>query len=102
MGENVMKKSVFLSMLLFTISYQQSTSTTQPVLGEEFDIKFGQRLMITNENIRIHFEEVEEDSRCPKDAECFWAGNAHILVRLNDQKADLNTYSGPEDYSVLG
>jgi hypothetical protein len=42
--------------------------------------KCGQDAVITGENLRLHFDEVLEDSRCPAQVECVWTGQARIAV----------------------
>lgn len=32
--------------------------------------------------LRVKFVELVEDSRCPADAQCVWAGNAKIRIRV--------------------
>lgn len=32
--------------------------------------------------LRITFREVEQDSRCPMDAQCVWSGDAAVLFRI--------------------
>ncbi len=34
------------------------------------------------ENLRLRFDDVLEDSRCPKGVECFWTGQARIAIRV--------------------
>jgi len=35
---------------------------------------------VTSNGLKIEFVELVEDSRCPTDAQCVWAGNAKIKV----------------------
>lgn len=35
-----------------------------------------------NGAFRVTFREIEADSRCPSDAQCVWAGDAAVLLRL--------------------
>lgn len=35
-----------------------------------------------NGEFRVTFREIEADSRCPSDAQCVWAGDAAVLLRL--------------------
>lgn len=37
---------------------------------------------VTSNGLKIEFVELVEDSRCPADAQCVWAGNAKIKVRI--------------------
>jgi hypothetical protein len=49
-------------------------------LNEGFALGGGQDAVITGENLRLHFDEVLEDSRCPAQVECVWTGQARIAV----------------------
>ncbi|MFC1920637.1 hypothetical protein ACFLYQ_02800 [Chloroflexota bacterium] len=51
-------------------------------LGDEFQLKIGESAAIQGENLNITFLEVLEDSRCPKNVTCIWAGRANSLVRI--------------------
>jgi hypothetical protein len=43
-------------------------------LGRPFDVKPAET--VTIQGLRITFEGVSEDSRCPTGAQCMWAGDA--------------------------
>ncbi|NCQ18372.1 MAG: hypothetical protein COW85_07100 [Ignavibacteria bacterium CG22_combo_CG10-13_8_21_14_all_37_15] len=61
-------------------------------LGEEFILKYQKELKIEGTNLTIKFSAIPEDSRCPVDVVCVWAGNAHIVLLLNgSDNIDLNT-----------
>ncbi len=44
-----------------------------------FHLAFDQEVTVGSENLRIRFSEVNEDSRCPVDVICAWAGR--LVVR---------------------
>ena len=48
------------------------------LLGDTLNISYGSTLQNIEEHIWITFDSVYEDSRCPVDVECFWAGNAKL------------------------
>lgn len=60
-------------------------SATPPTgLNSEFQLKMGQRAQVA-EGLAITFKEVTEDSRCPVDVECIWAGQAVVVIEvIND------------------
>jgi hypothetical protein len=62
-------------------------------LGQEFSLAIGQSAQIAGENLVIKFEEVVEDSRCPKDVVCVWAGRVSCAVEI--------TYNGSPYRMVL-
>jgi len=64
----------------------QDGDRTKPPAGNRTDhvveLGFGQSAEIASENLTVTFESVEEDSRCPADAYCFWEGQAIIGLRV--------------------
>lgn len=62
---------------------------------EQIVVKNGQQKVTKSGRITIEFLELIDDSRCPADVNCIWAGVARIKVRLskNGKTADveLNT-----------
>lgn len=57
-------------------------SPAQPAeLGREFVIRYGETIQVGE--LRLQFSEVLEESRCPINANCVWAGNARIVVTAN-------------------
>ena len=60
--------------------------------GDSFDLNIGQSATLPDGST-ILFESVPSDSRCPKGAECFWQGNAAIVLKIQDGADTLNTIS---------
>jgi len=73
------------------------------LLGEEFDLGFGQAVQIPSASIAyVKFTDVLEDSRCPLDVTCVWAGNAKVQVEVRElgkaaNKIELNTTNDPRE-----
>ena len=53
-------------------------------LGEPFDVRVGQTAYIADTRLSIQVDGVPEDSRCPRDVQCVWAGNARVVLGLRD------------------
>jgi hypothetical protein len=51
--------------------------------GREFGIAVGQEAHLRGTPITIRFRGVSQDSRCPSDVQCVWAGNAVARFTLN-------------------
>jgi len=65
------------------------------VLGQDFKIKYGQELTVKGTGLKVKFESLE-DSRCPKDVTCVWAGDAKIVISVRrgnarESKIELHT-----------
>lgn len=57
--------------------------------------------------LKIKFLSVLEDSRCPEDVDCIWAGNAKVKIEVYSQRAgtkvfELNTNGGPKGNQLDG
>ncbi len=71
-------KLLFLAIFISTALVAQETKTTPPVIVAK--IALGETVHF--ENTAVTFKQVMEDSRCPKDVDCIWAGQAKVLVAV--------------------
>ncbi|MFN0279322.1 MAG: hypothetical protein ACKVRN_12065 [Pyrinomonadaceae bacterium] len=68
---------------------------------ETVTLKMGQKKTVAKGEFSIKLVSVTEDSRCPVDVNCVWAGNAmvHVIVTdsyRNSKKFVMNTTMGPK------
>lgn len=74
-------------------------------VGSEFNIAVGQEARLQGSNVVIRFRGVTEDSRCPSDVQCVWAGNAVARFDLSGgalAEAALNTTLDPKSVVYSG
>lgn len=68
-------------------------------LGGGFKLKAGRQVTVKGTKLRIRFVAVENDSRCPSDVTCVWAGNAAVQLQLGTGRGSktvtLNTSKSP-------
>jgi hypothetical protein len=81
-------------------------SVSKAWVGKEFKLKVGEEVILLKENLRIKFISVPEDSRCPLNVDCFWSGNAKIVLEYrkdsNPSVPDtLNTHIQPHKSKYL-
>jgi hypothetical protein len=69
-----------LHVLLLMVLGIGCSSTTGPQLGDEFQLRVGQDAALEDVGLWVAFLGVSEDSRCPLQAMCVWAGDAAVLV----------------------
>jgi hypothetical protein len=64
-------------------------------LNEAFTLGGGQEAVIASENMRLRFDQVLEDSRCPTQVDCVWTGQARIavVVQPNDSAPSTVTFN---------
>ena len=57
----------------------------KPVIHFRSEVKLspGQQVPVPGTKLRIKFTAVENDSRCPSDVTCVWAGNAAVNLELS-------------------
>lgn len=76
------------------------------VLGDTVIIKYKEALQNEAEGISVLLDSVMNDSRCPIDVECIWAGNAEVQFlfksALQQTKFNLNTTLSPGDTTIDG
>ena len=70
--------------------------TNEHPYGEEFTLDHKKSALVGGETL-IQFLGVKEDSRCPVDVECVWAGNAvaQFVIKVSgfpDERFELNTH----------
>jgi len=51
--------------------------------GSTFDLPVGKTAVVAGTTTRITFNQVTDDSRCPIDAVCVWAGDARIRLTIS-------------------
>jgi hypothetical protein len=79
-------------------------SPTEIRLDQEFELAPGTTAQIAGSDQFITFERVSQDSRCPTEVVCVWAGNAEIRLKVHaadrDSLLGLNTTVEPHAASV--
>ena len=88
----VLALAAALSVLAAAANQKQKTRAVRG--GATVEIQIGEEKEIGG--LRIAFEGVEEDSRCPEGVVCVWAGNARAHFSVADRggeraEFDLNT-----------
>lgn len=75
---------IVIALLALTLlGCQSQAAQADPIesgLDQEFVLHGGQEVTIRGTDLRLHFTDVLEDSRCPKQVECFWTGQARIAI----------------------
>jgi len=92
-----MKTLVMVVFLALAVSGCTSLATAPGTvdLGEEFQLPYGQTVIIPEARLSLTFRELGEDSRCPEGANCIWAGNARVILIVSDLETSLNTTLEP-------
>jgi hypothetical protein len=51
-------------------------------LGAPFSLRAGESAALPAQDLTVGFEGVDGESRCPKDVQCVWAGDAAARIRV--------------------
>jgi hypothetical protein len=78
-----MKLAMLPLLFLLAVTLAQPASrVNHPALSQNFDLKVGQTVSVQDTPLKISFQSVAEDSRCPEDVTCVWAGNAKVVLKV--------------------
>ncbi len=76
-----------LPSLSFAAPTDSAASKYKPRLGSEFEIHVGERVNLHKTKLSVKFVTVTEDSRCPSDVTCVWAGNARLQLTVSNGRS---------------
>ncbi len=80
------------------------STSTEPELGDEFALRPGESVIVSEAGLQVRFVGVEGDSRCPSDGTCIWAGDASVVVEMvadGELRSDtLHTFLDPKTLEV--
>lgn len=70
--------------------------------GERFDLKVGASRRVGDDGLRVAFQSVKSDSRCPIDAICIDAGNAvaAFTFTVDDRTLSRDVHTNPPQNRV--
>lgn len=93
-------KAIF-SILILTLCVAGFVSTADAQAKQKQEIKMlvGTKKKASRSKLTVQFVSVIEDSRCPEDVNCVWAGNAKIKISVKsadkpEEFFELNTNTG--------
>ena len=83
------------------------TTGIQVSAGSAFDMSVGQEAQVQGTPLTIRFLGISEDSRCPSDVQCVWAGDAVARLVITAQgtvgtEASLHTTLEPKSAAFAG
>lgn len=73
--------STFLGIALLASSCDKA-KVWQFSLGEHFELAHGATATCVCDSFSVKFDRVVEDSRCPSDVDCVWAGRIVIELKV--------------------
>jgi len=97
-----MQKTILAVLLTFVLGVFAQAQTNQKVT-----VQINQQKTIAKNKLTIKFVSLVEDSRCPTDTNCIWAGNAKITIKVSNGKSaakafQINTNLKPQTVSFAG
>ena len=72
------------------IKIEKDSKVKEIELKETFTVKMNQTVVFNEEKLVIELINVS-DSRCPKDANCFWEGELEYTILINNQMYTIST-----------
>ncbi len=83
------------------------TGPGDTVVPTQIKVKIGEEQRLKTAGLKIRFASVVEDSRCPKNVNCVWAGNGRVLIEIErrgkkSSSVELNTNLEPKAVTSYG
>ncbi|MEY3983836.1 MAG: hypothetical protein RL160_1395 [Bacteroidota bacterium] len=95
-----MKQATILFLLLPMFMGSCAPEFIHTSVGTPFSVRLGGKAQVQDAQsgtpLSISFEAVEEDSRCPEGANCFWAGRAVVRLTVNGSPLKLTEGNIPD------
>src|SRR5688572_4335096 len=58
------------------------TNAATVAIGDTFSLRAGETAQVEGTQVQVAFKRVENDSRCPQDVTCVWAGDALVQLEV--------------------
>jgi hypothetical protein len=80
-----------VALLLIATACSHAPTAPSAPIGTPFRIGVGPTVRLQSGDVELGFDEVLEDSRCPADAICIWAGRARLKawLRVNGARREI-------------
>lgn len=79
----ILVKVIYIIILFILFSCEEEERRIQ--LNETFVLNYGEtKLLDSSEQFSITFSDLLDDSRCPANVVCFWAGQARVKIEINE------------------
>jgi len=75
-----------MKRLVFALAMVSVLAVASFARSQEIELKVGDQKSADRGRISIKFVSIVEDSRCPMNAKCVWAGNAKIKLAVSKGK----------------
>ena len=83
-------RTLFLGLILAVI-FGGAAVTANAQRAQQVSVRINNQKSVMSNRLRIKFVSVE-DSRCPQDANCIWAGNAKVTIRVTNSRGQSQTF----------
>ena len=83
-------KNIFLGLIL-TFIFGGTAVVANAQRAQQVSVRINNQKSVMSDRLRIRFVTVE-DSRCPADANCVWAGHAKVTIKVTDRRGQSRTF----------
>lgn len=104
--KNFITLAILLTFAFSSVSFAQ-TKIINIKLNKEFSLAARQKAYVKTDKLTVEFVSVLDDSRCPTDVDCVWAGSAKVQIKVSKGKMaaqifELNTNLEPKTITYQG
>ena len=93
---------LFLTVALVACRSSGATAPHAASLNQEIQLAPGEQAAFAQQQLLVEFVRVVEDSRCPSDTTCVWAGEAKLQIstRIDTAEAVQNEITAGQHVTV--
>ncbi|MEM2015921.1 MAG: hypothetical protein QW718_00045 [Nitrososphaerota archaeon] len=85
---------ILLAVSLITLcEKRKDAAVVTTSLDKEFQLRIGEKVLIREADISLFFVRVVEDTRCPVNVYCFWAGRVTVELEFIDKNTPIGRFN---------
>jgi hypothetical protein len=85
-------RRLLIALCLSAVTACADSPTIPTPVNQEVILAPGQTVNISGADLNLRFEGVLADSRCPANAICIWAGDAHVRIQVQPRRGSNKAY----------
>jgi len=89
--EDSFMKTLFFGLILTLVFGAGAVAVQAQRAQQQLTVRVNRQAKHARSNLTIKFVAVE-DSRCPSDANCVWAGNAKVTIQVTGRRGQSKTF----------
>lgn len=88
--------AICLALVALVVACRSAGTIKTMQLGQAISLKINESAQLATNDLSVTFKAVTSDSRCPRGAQCVWAGEADVVltVKAGEKSQDITVKVG--------